>query len=137
RKIVLAILRVAILRAPEQAGEPIQSVFIATADEPARISVGSDAQVRVAEDSLDAGEARLGVAGIGIGQDVRRERIAEPGADGPGRCFLIAPAAKHGIALETGEVIVAKGAEDPVAGDLQIAATADGAEPAAATLGDL
>src|SRR5215469_6826165 len=107
------------------------------------------AERRVVKDvaKVDLIKARLGVAAIPVGEDIRRDQIANPSADGPSILFFFfAGDAEEGIVeilVQIHEVVIGERADDSIAPktsprtELIVATAVDPAEPTAATCSSL
>src|SRR3954447_23086911 len=144
QRVLGPVARVAILGLPEQARDQVEPVFVASAEEPAPVSLRRKGEGRggIVDEVLegDAFEARLRVAAGDVGQQAWHDHISKPAAGRP--CIflpLFAPYAKAAgaddarrlqVAPQSAPVIVAERADDPAVGELVIATHLNGAEPA-------
>src|SRR5215813_3102799 len=85
------------------------------------------------------GEARLGEAAGEVGQQRWVDEITNPAANRPSRSFLLGPSQgmaqniRHNqVTMNVGEIVVGERADHPALADLEVAASTDRAEPAAA-----
>src|SRR5262245_37385321 len=153
RKVVPAsIVGEAIFALPEQAGDPVDRIFGAAAEEPAVISAvrqrGRGRRERGGVNEICAVEASLGVTAIHIGQEAGKCYMAQATTASPAPLKLLLankagrPSATAGavvaiVALDVGPLRVSECADHPVSkrsGELIVAADTDLAEPAAATV---
>src|SRR6185369_10466249 len=148
QEVILVIGREAIFGSPEETGQPTKVVLKAAPEKPARIGmlVNSEASGirRVSEKcQINARKSCLGEAATDVGEHCRRDQVANAAAHRPCRLQRLSPtndvAVERGseVAVDAGEIIVAKYANDPAPADLVITAATHGAKPSATAGPDL